>query len=250
MRAHRRAAVLAIVVLGLSGCGGSTAGEDRPLTVFAAASLTDVFTELAGILEDREPGVDVRLTFAGSSALAAQLLQGAPADVFASADEAQMARVADAGLVEGTDVFAVNPLVIAVPPGNPGDVADLTDFAREELRLAVCAPEVPCGAAAATVFASAGVEPVPDTYEEDVRAALTKVQLGEVDAALVYLTDAFAAGDSVEPIAFREADQALNRYPIGVLADAPHPDAAQAFVDLLLSDTGRRVLDEARFHQP
>jgi molybdate transport system substrate-binding protein len=246
-----RSGLLGVVLLALGPAGCGTAGDgDRSLTVFAAASLTDVFTELGAELEDQDPGLEVRFTFAGSSTLAAQILQGAPADVFASADEAQMARVTQADLIEGTEIFAMNPLMIAVPPGNPGEVRELADFAREELRIAVCAPEVPCGAAAETVFAAAGVDPAPDTYEEDVRGALTKVELGEVDAALVYFTDVVAAGDSVEYVVFRESGQALNHYAAGVLADAPNRDAAGAFVDLLLSDTGRRLLDEARFHEP
>jgi molybdate transport system substrate-binding protein len=245
----RRRALAAVVVLTLSGCGTAGSGE-RTLTVFAAASLTDVFTEIGAELEDRQPGLEVRFAFAGSSALAAQLLQGAPADVFASADEVQMARLTEAGLIEDAEIFATNPLVIAVPPGNPAGVADLADFAREDLRIAVCAPEVPCGALAETVFVAAGVAAAPDTYEEDVRAALTKVELGEVDAALVYLTDAVAAGGAVESVRFPEAEAALNRYPVGVLTGAPNPDAAWAFVDLLLSGTGRAILDDARFRAP
>jgi molybdate transport system substrate-binding protein len=249
----RKRMLLAVTALTLAGCGGTADGTaeeptDSTLTVFAAASLTDVFTELGEALEDQQPGLDVRFNFAGSSALATQLTQGAPADVFASANQAQMTVVTDAGL-QGEDptVFTSNVLQIAVPAGNPAEVTGLADFGREDLTLAVCAPEVPCGAAAEDVFAAAGVTAVPDTMEEDVRAALTKVELGEVDAALVYATDVTGAGDAVEGVDFPEAEDAVNDYPICTLADAPNPEAARAFVDLVLSDEGRSALRDAGF---
>ena len=251
-----RAAVIAAAALALAGCSGTseaTAPDDvqasptGTLTVFAAASLTDAFTELGASLEDRHPGLDVRFAFAGSATLAAQLLQGAPADVFASADEAQMARVTDADLAAAPAVFAQNVLMVAVPLDNPGDVRGLPDFAREELDLALCAPQVPCGAAAETLFAAAGVAAAPDTYEEDVRAVLTKVQLGEVDAGLVWFSDVVAAGDSILAFAPRESVIAETEYPIAALADAPNPVAAQAFVDLVLSREGQQALADAGF---
>jgi molybdate transport system substrate-binding protein len=263
-----RALLGAALVLVLAGCGGSaggaatapadaatTPGQGRAglggtLTVFAAASLTDVFTDLGERLEADNPGLDVRFTFAGSSALAIQVTQGAPADVFASADESQMAVVADAGLAGDPQVFAANALQIAVPVDNPAEVTGLRDLAREELAVALCAPQVPCGAAAGDVLAAAGVTAAPDTLEEDVRAALTKVELGEVDAALVYITDVAAAGDAVEGIAVPEAEQVVNRYPIAVLADAPNPQAAVAFVELVRSEQGRRALADAGFRAP
>jgi molybdate transport system substrate-binding protein len=221
------------------------------LTVFAAASLTDVFTELGEVLEEQNPELDVQFNFAGSSALATQLTQGAPADVFASANQTQMTVVTDADLAEGEPaVFTANVLQIAVPAGNPADVAGLADFAREELTLAVCAPEVPCGAAAEDVFAAAGITARPDTLEEDVRAALTKVELGEVDAALVYTTDVTAAGDAVEGLDFPEAEDAVNEYPIAALADAPNPEAATAFIELVVSEEGQQALADAGFRTP
>jgi molybdate transport system substrate-binding protein len=250
------------LVLLLAGCGGSAdggaaapgstaAGVGGTLTVFAAASLTDVFPGLGERLEADNPGLDVQFSFAGSSALATQVTQGAPADVFASANEAQMAVVTDAGLADGEpQVFAANLLQIAVPAGNPAGVTGLADFAREDLTLAVCAPQVPCGAAAEDVFAAAGVTAVPDTLEEDVRAALTKVELGEVDAALVYTTDVTAAGDAVEGVDVPEAEQQVNDYPIAVLADAPNPQAAAAFVELVRSEEGRHALADAGFRTP
>jgi molybdate transport system substrate-binding protein len=158
--------------------------------------------------------------------------------------------VTDAGLAADPVVFASNVLEIAVPAGNPGGVTGLEDFARADLTLAVCAPQVPCGAAAEQVFRAAGIDAKPDTQEEDVRAALTKVQLGEVDAALVYASDVAAAGEGVEGIQFPEAEQAVNDYPIAVLDDAANPDAARAWVALVTSDAGRRVLADAGFRSP
>ena len=171
--------------------------------------------------------------------------------MFASANEAQMKVVTDAGLQAGDPaIFTENVLEIAVPKGNPGNVTGLADFAKPELTLAVCAPDVPCGAAAQKVFQAAGITAVPDTEEEDVKAALTKVQLGEVDAALVYATDVQAAGSDVEGIPFPEAEQAINEYPICTLKAAPNPDAAQAFVALVQSDEGQKALEAAGFRAP
>lgn len=260
--ARRGPVVLPLVAtLALTGCGGvadgagtasrsGAAGLSGTLTVFAAASLTDVFPGLGKQLEADAPGLDVRFTFAASSALAAQVTQGAPADVFASADEPQMAVVTGAGLAQEPQVFAANVLQVAVPAGNPAGVTGLADLAREDLTVAVCAPQVPCGAAAAQVLAAAGVTAAPDTLEEDVRAALTKVELGEVDAALVYTTDVAAAGETVEGIDVPQAGRAVNRYPIAVLREAPNPQAAAAFVDLVRSERGRQALADAGFRAP
>jgi molybdate transport system substrate-binding protein len=226
-------------------------GLSGTLTVFAAASLTDVFTSLGDRLEEENPGLDVRFNFAGSSQLATQLTQGAPADVFASANDAQMEVVTDAGLQAADPaVFTENVLEIAVPKGNPAGITGLADFARPELTLAVCAPQVPCGAAAQKVFQAAGITAQPDTQEQDVRAALTKVQLGEVDAALVYATDVKAAGDGVEGIPFPEAEKAVNSYPIVVVKGAPNAAAAQAFVDLVTGPQGQQALADAGFRAP
>ena len=255
----RSAPLATALALWLTGCTGTADGQGTApgagelggtLTVFAAASLTDVFPGLGERLEADNPGLDVRFSFAGSSALAAQVTQGAPADVFASADRSQMAAVTAAGLAAEPQLFAANVLQLAVPAGNPGGVTGLADLAREELAVALCAPQVPCGSAAADVLAGAGVAAAPDTLEEDVRAALTKVELGEVDAALVYTTDVAAAGDAVEGIAVPEAARVVNEYPIAVLADAPNPQAAAAFVALVRSVEGQRALAEAGFRIP
>ena len=260
----RRSLVVTALVatLALTGCGsaspkGSTASGESgarltgTLTVFAAASLTDVFTHLGNDLEKQNPGLHVRFNFAGSSQLATQITQGAPADVFASADPQQMKPVTDAHLqAADPQVFAENVLEIAVPKGNPGHVTGLKDFADPKLTLAVCAPAVPCGAAAEKVFAAAGIDAKPDSQEQDVKAALTKVELGEVDAALVYATDVQAAGGKVEGIGFPEAQRAVNAYPITALKAAPDPAAADAFVRLVLSPSGRQALTQAGFRAP
>jgi molybdate transport system substrate-binding protein len=253
------AVTAAVTVLALAGCGGSPgtkAASSDPgkltgtLTVFAAASLTGVFTDLGNQLHKANPDLQVKFNFAGSDALATQIDQGAPADVFASANTTQMKVVTDAGQAADPKVFAENVLEIAVPKNNPGHVTGIEDFAKADLTLAVCAPSVPCGAAAQKVFQAAGVAAKPDTLEEDVKAALTKVQLGEVDAALVYTTDVRAAGNKVQGIAFPEADEAVNQYPIAVLKGAPNRKAAKAFVDLVNSAQGQKALEDAGFRAP
>jgi len=273
MSARRRASVLlGAALLALAGCSGSSADDAASpgsaaqpsdeitgtLTVFGAASLTDVFTELGDRLMADHPGLDVQFNFAGSSALATQITQGAPADVFASADEVQMAKVTDADLAGDPEVFATNPLMLVVPADNPmgialpggGGVPGLAQILDHDVTMAVCAPEVPCGAAAAKVLDAAGMSAYPDTYEDDVRAVLTKVELGEVDAGLVYVSDVHAAGDKVLAFGFSESFRAINRYPIAALTDSPNPAAAQAFVDLVLSDDGQQILRDAGFLEP
>lgn len=250
----RRRVVGAALVVALTACRAADESEDSAggltgtLTVFAAASLTDAFTELGDRLMEENPSLEVRFNFAGSAALATQIVQGAPADLFASAAEPQMAVVTDADRAD-TDpvVFAENVLEIAVPAGNPGGVTGLEDFADPELVLAVCAAAVPCGAAAGRVFEAADIAAVPDTEEEDVRAGLTKVRLGEVDAALVYASDVRSAGADVEGIPFPEAEEAVNEYPLCVLDGAPNAAAARAFADLVLSGEGQRTLAGAGF---
>lgn len=262
------ATCLSLAATSCSGDGADEqdAQEDRgglsgELDVFAAASLTDVFEELAEEFEDQHPEVDVVLNFAGSSELAVQINSGAPADVFASADTVTMEQVVDdlglapdraAGHPEDGALFATNTLRIVVPPGNPADVETFDDLSGEDVDAAFCAEEVPCGAATTAAMEESGTDITPVTYEEDVRAVLTKIELGEVDAGLVYTTDAVSAGDRVEGIDFpeAEAEEAVNDYPIGVLSGAQEPEAAQAWVDLVLSETGAATLDEAGFGTP
>ncbi len=243
----RLAGALAAALL-LAGCGS---GEGRTVTVQAAASLTEAFTVLGERFEARHPGVDVRFNFAGSSALAQQVIAGAPADVFASADLRQMQRVVDEQLVDGRpQVFATNELTIAVPRGNPGGVDSLADLADPGLRVVVCAPQVPCGAAAEELARAAGVTLSPDSEASDVKDVLAKVQVGEADAGLVYVTDVRNAGGDVEAIPVPQADAARNEYALAVLAGAPHPELARQFVGLVTSDRGRRMLRDAGFGTP
>lgn len=238
------------------GDAGSASAADSlsgDLTVFAAASLTDVFTALGEQFESEHPDVDVVgfFNFAASSTLAEQIVQGAPADVFASASPTTMQTVVDAGL-NATEpaVFVQNTLQIAVPAGNPAGITGLEDFTNPDLTIALCAEDVPCGAAAVKVFEAAGLTPQPDTLESDVRAALTKVELDEVDAALVYTTDVLVAGEAVEGIDFPESADAVNDYPIAVLTEAPNPDAAAAWIEFVRSEVGLEALQAAGFQLP
>jgi len=246
---------------GLGACAAATDTRDAPVpgssalsgrvTVLAAASLTGVFDQLAKTFEAEHPAVDVALSYGGSSGLAQQVLAGAPADVFAAASIATMATVTDAGESSGSPVvFARNELEIVVPRGNPGHVQGLADLGDPKRTIALCAEQVPCGAAAVKLFAVAGVTPAPDTLEQDVKAVLSKVRLGEADAGLVYRTDVKAAGNSIEGIAVPQAEQAVNDYSITVLKQAPNPAAGQAFVDFVLSPEGRNALQSSGFEEP
>jgi molybdate transport system substrate-binding protein len=237
----------------LAGCGGggSAAASAETVTVFAAASLREAFAEVGKSFEAAHPGARVRFNFGPSSGLAEQIVQRAPADAFAAANTSTMDKVVDAGLTDGVPaVFARNYLEIAVPPGNPAGVRGLADFAKPELKLALCAEQVPCGSAANKAFAAASVTPRPDTLEQDVKAVLAKVRLGEVDAGIVYRTDVRAAGDKVVGIDFPEAEQAVNDYPIVALKDAANAAAARAFVEYVRGGVGVRLLTAAGFAQP
>jgi molybdate transport system substrate-binding protein len=254
------AGLTAVALLALSACGkddspaastpsSSTSSQavSGTVTVFAAASLTGTFTQLGKDFEAAHPGVKVVFNFAGSSALAQQIDQGAPADVFASAAPKNMDQVTDKGTVT---TFAKNRLEIAIPKGNPGKITGLADFGDAGKKIALCAEQVPCGAAAKKVFEAAKITAEPDSLEQDVKAALTKVSLGEVDAALVYKTDVQAAAGKVDGIEFPEADKAINEYPIATLTTAPNATGANAFVDYVLSGKGRTVLSNAGFDAP
>ncbi|MFG2168682.1 molybdate ABC transporter substrate-binding protein [Micromonospora chersina] len=244
---------VATLALSLTGCGAgdeSTAGTGGTVTVFAAASLTETFTKLGRDFEAAHPGTRVVLNFAGSSALATQITQGAPADVFAAASPATMRTVTDAGDAAGPPVVLVrNQLVIAVPERNPDRVGGLADLARPGVKVALCAEQVPCGAAAKSALDAAGVRLTPATLEQDVKGALAKVKLGEVDAALVYRTDVRAAA-GLAAVEFPESARAVNDYPIVVLKHAGNPDGARAFVEHVRSDAGLAVLTAAGFQAP
>jgi molybdate transport system substrate-binding protein len=232
--------------------GGGSAGSrlSGTVTVFAAASLTETFGVLARQFEAEHPGVKVTLNVGASSALALQITQGARADVFASAATANMDQLVRTGAVSAASDFAGNVLQIAVPPGNPARIGGLADLARHGVKVALCQAQVPCGAAAIAVLGKAGVRLTPVTLESDVKATLTKVRIGEVDAGLVYVTDVRSAGSAVRGIAIPAAVNVRTEYPIGVLHEARNPAAAQAFTAYVLSAAGQRVLAAAGFDPP
>jgi len=227
--------------------GSATDELTGTLTVFAAASLTEVFTEFEAELEAQHPALEIVLVFGGSSALAQQLLAGAPADVFAAADDTTMQLAVDADVVQTPVAFARNLLALAVPLDNPGDVASLDDLARPDLLVALCASEVPCGRAADRLLLEQGVEPSVDTREQDVRSVLTKIELGEVDAGLVYATDARVASDRVTTVPITGAEAVATTASIAIVADTSQPTAATAFLALVTSAAGERVLRAAGF---
>jgi len=233
-----------------SAAMGSTAGLTGTVTVFAAASLQESFTTLAKQFEGAHPGVTVTPSFGASSALAQQINQGAPADVFASASQTTMDQVVQAGGATSWKAFATNVMAIAVPPANPAAITGLSDLAKTGVKVALCQAQVPCGGGAAKVFANAKLTVTPVSQEADVKAVLTKVQLGEVDASVVYVTDVKAAGDKVKGIAITGDVNASTSYPIAALAKAPNPDAAVAFVAYVLSAQGRAVLTAGGFTAP
>ncbi|MEV8039795.1 molybdate ABC transporter substrate-binding protein [Arthrobacter sp. NPDC080082] len=251
---RRAAALLAAAVLaaGTAACGsGGSAGEGKTLTVFAAASLKAPFTALAQSFEASHPGTKVTLSFAGSSDLATQLSQGAPADVFASADPANMAKVTGAGLADGSPRnFASNTLTIAVPPANPAGITSFADLARPGTRVVVCAPQVPCGAAAVAVEGKTGVRLAPVSEESAVTDVLGKVASGEADAGLVYVTDVLGSAGKVKGVPFPEAASAVNTYPIAALRGGREKNLAQAFLDEVTGAEGQKVLADAGFGRP
>ena len=242
------AAVLT-VVLACAACGGSPDGSSprRELLVSAAASLTQAFREMETGFERTAPEVDVILNLSGSSLLREQILSGAPVGVFASANPEIMQQVAEAGYLDGPHrVFALNRMIIAVPAGNPAGIRGLDDLADEDLAVGLCIPTVPCGDFARHVLAKAGVRPVVDTEEPNVRALLTKVEAAELDVAVVYVTD-ITASDGVEGIPIPDGYNVTAEYPISVVTGSPDPASAEAFVSFVLSAEGRRILDRHGF---
>ena len=241
------AALAAVLALTAAACG-SDSSSSATITVFAASSLTGTFTQLGRDFEADHDGVTVKLSFGGSSDLVEQIRAGAPADVFASADTRTMDQVGDSAL--DPEDFASNTLEIAVPPGNPAGITGLQDLTRPGVKLVVCAAEVPCGAATATVTQAAGVTLEPVSEEQSVTDVLGKVSSGEADAGLVYVTDVRGAGTTVEGVPFPEAAHAVNVYPISVLDGAKHEDLAREFVAFVLSPQGQEVLAAAGFARP
>jgi molybdate transport system substrate-binding protein len=233
-----------------SSAAGSPAVTGK-ITVFAAASLQQVFTTLGKEFEAAHPGAKVSFNFSGSGTLAASITAGAPADVFAAASNGTMQTVTKAGDNAAAPVtFTKNILEIAVAPGNPKHITSLADLTKPGLKVALCAATEPCGAAAVTALADAGVKLKPTTYEQDVTSAQNVVQEGEVDASLVYRTNVLGAGGKIAGVNFATAAAAVTDYPIAVLKHAPNSAGGQAFIDFVLSAQGQQVLTAAGFEQP
>ncbi|MDN0200363.1 molybdate ABC transporter substrate-binding protein [Streptomyces sp. S.PNR 29] len=256
----------AAALLTLSACSSSDPGSDSAktgpsssasprlsgtVTVFAAASLKESFTTLGKQFEKEHPGTKVTFNFGGSDTLAASITNGAPADVFAAASAKTMKIVTGRGDAVGPPAtFVRNQLEIATLPGNPDKISSLKDLTRSGLKAVLCDRTVPCGAAAQTALKAGGLRLTPVSYEQDVKSALTKVELNEADAAVVYRTDVRAAGGRVRGVEFPESAKAVNDYPIALLKDAPNADAAKAFIELVKSAEGQKVLTEAGFLKP
>jgi molybdate transport system substrate-binding protein len=215
------------------------------VTVFAAASLTDAFDDVGAAFEEANPDVSVEFNYGPSSGLREQILEGAPADVFASANTSNMDQLVEADAAADPQDFVTNQLQIVVPADNPGEVDGLDDFAHGDLLIGLCAEDVPCGEFGREVLVNAEVEPSVDTEEPDVRALLTKVEAGELDAGIVYITDVLSAGDAVEGIDIPADDNVTATYriaSIASLAEAGNAEVAAAFVEFVLSDEGQEIL--------
>ncbi len=258
MRRTSVCVVACLLLPGLAACASDStttttvAADDLSgtLTVVAGASLTDAFGEIEHTFEAAHTGVDVELTFDGSAKLATAIIEGAPADLFASADEANLAKVVDEGLTSGSpSVFATNVLQIVVPEGNPLGIQGLEDLTNPDLKLSLCAPEVPCGKYAAQAFEADGLDVPPAGNQENVKGVLTQVQLGEADAGIVYLTDVLAA-DGVDGIDLAADRQVVAAYPASVLADASNPEAAAVFLAFLTGDEAQSILEDFGFGPP
>ncbi len=255
------AGLAAVAVAGCSssgGSGGSSSGASGSpsaaftgtITVFAAASLMGTFTQLGKQFEAAHPGDTVKFSFGPSSGLATQITSGAPADAFASAAPANMDTVVQAGDASNPQNFAKNTMEVAVPPKNPGKVKSVNDLAKKSVKVALCQPQVPCGVVAAEVFKNAGIKVKPVTLQPDVKSVLTQVELGSVDAGMVYVTDVMAAGTKVKGVTISDKDNASTLYPIATISDSKHKSIAQSFVAYVLSPAGQQVLTAAGFQKP
>lgn len=261
------AAVATVLALALAGCGAAdTAPGTAPeatgsgsainelsgsLTVYAAASLKKTFTELAAEFEAQNPKVKVSLSFDGSSTLVTQITQGAPADVFASANTANMTKLSDAGMAQGAPVdFASNVLTLVVPTDNPANITSFADATKPGVKLVVCAPQVPCGAASKADAAGAGLTLAPVSEELSVTSVLGKVTSGEADAGLVYVTDAATAGEKVKSIPLDLAKPTVNHYPIAAVGTSKVPQLAEGFIALVTGANGQKILQDAGFGAP
>ena len=231
--------------------GTTSSSVTGEVSVFAAASLTAAYTEIGDAFMVEFPDADVTFNFASSSDLVAQIAEGAPADVYASADEANMTKLIDAGGNAGEpQVFATNSLEIIVEPGNPKGIATVADLAGPDLLYVTCAPEVPIGKYAAQVLDAAGVSPEVASFEENVKGIVTKVTLGEADAGIVYATDVLAAGDAAEGVTIPADINVTASYPLVVTKEAANVTGGQAFVDFVLGDAGQTILQSYGFTAP
>ncbi|KQV75744.1 molybdate-binding protein [Aeromicrobium sp. Root344] len=251
----RRLAAALLLLVPLAGCSGGARDQadapEKTLHVYAAASLQNAFTEIGKRFEDANDGVTVKFTFGGSSDLVAQIEQGAPADVFASADTANMDKAVKARVIGGVPQnFASNTLEIVTPPGNPAHIESLRDLTGRSAKVVVCAPEVPCGAAAARVEEAAGLRIKPVSEEQSVTDVLGKVISGEADAGLVYVTDVLGAGAKVHGVTFPESRQAVNTYPIASLRSTHDETLAAGFTDYVVGPEGQSVLSTYGFQKP
>lgn len=248
------AASLTVLCLALAACGSDdddTVTDVGEVTVFAAASLTAAFTEVGDAFMAENPDASITFNFAASSELVTQIGEGAPADVFASADQGNMTKLTDAGNnATEPKIFATNLLEIIVEPGNPEGITDVADLANENLILVICAPEVPCGKYAAQIFKSAGVTVTPRSLEENVKAVVSKVTLGEADAGLVYTTDVTAAGDKAAGVEIPTDINVVAEYPIAMTKEASNVKGAQAFIDFVTSERGQTILESYGFLAP
>lgn len=230
--------------------GNSSTDPPLELLVSAAASLTDAFSEIEEAFELANSNFDVVMNFGASSTLREQILEGAPVDVFASANLSNMEQVVGVGMAADPVIFTTNLLQIAVPAGNPAGITSLASFADESLLIGLCSPEVPCGAFARQALANAGVTAAIDTNEPDVRALLTKIEAGELDGGVVYVTDVTSTGGSVDGIEIPEEINVVAEYPMSALSEAANAETAESFVDFVLSDPGQTILSEYGFTAP
>jgi molybdate transport system substrate-binding protein len=250
----------ATVALLVAACGGSGSQSSASppagqvtgnLTVLAAASLTDAFNKMGEQFKAQHSGADVKFSYAGSPTLVTQIQQGAPADVFASADQANMQKVVDGGLnSKQPKVFARNKLEIVVQAGNPKQIKSVADLANPAIRVDVCAPGVPCGTYATSVFSNANAKITPVSQEDNVKAVVTKVSLGEADAGIVYATDVKAGGDKVQGVTIPDDQNVMASYPIVQLKAATNEKAAQAFITLVTGSEGQKTLAGYGFLSP
>jgi molybdate transport system substrate-binding protein len=253
-----------ITAFGLAACSsGSTAATGNSpsssptaaalsgsITVFAASSLKEAFTTIGNQFEAAHPGVKVTFSFGASSTLATQIINGAPADVFASASPKNMQQIETAGDASSAVNFVKNVMEVAVPPSNPAHVTSVNDLAKSSVKVALCQPQVPCGATAAKVFTNAKITVKPVTLQPDVKSVLTQVELGNVDAGVVYVTDVNGAGTKVMGVPIPDAVNASTEYPIAPVSKSSNPSVAQAFVSYVLSAAGQAVLSADKFEKP